>query len=838
MDDKVLNAALAGLLHDVGKFTGRAAVGEGVERTQAQVKREVRYSHAEASATFVDNYVPPHICEQGVRAVEYHHKPDNTPTEQKHIASLAHLVRLADVWAAGERKESSGIEQSSPASTPLVSVLSHAELLKKVPQKNKWGHRLRVLELEREAIFPAEFSEVQQQVTPDRYSDLWDKQMGPELDGWRKSRSWNEISPEACFSTLLAILRKYLTFAPSATPWQADEDDRVLPDVSLYDHLKTTAAIAGCLRAGFSDLQLVDMSSAYDSPVAVLVRGDISGIQNFIYRITQPEGEGDFTKVAKRLRGRSFYVGLLGDVVVDWLVRELGVTLANVLFSGGGRFDILAPINCQSEVKECEEKLAAWLLKEFYGELGILLACADVKPNDFSDMSEVYEAVEIALGERKQQKWKHRLGDSDFMEPRYQKYHACAVCHITPLSDPGVCPRCRQHEKIGEKLPYTSHVAFVRGKYQIPEGGKSYAVNFDAPFDTTLILLYANETDKVDEAAQFLSHTPKDYPITIYRLNSTSKFIHPDAPPNAGQSFRFLANSAPRATAFLASPDVEEKIDKGDVLHFDAIARLSDGVKRIGVLKADVDRLGLVFGLGVQPPTVSRLSALSHALDLFFSGWLNCLCQNVFDNWQKKQENSQEANRLSGRVDGLFYVMYSGGDDLFVIGPWDAVLNFAERLYADFAEYAGHNPNITLSAGYIQVKPHYPVQRFAGLADEAEKKAKNGGRDAIHVFGETVQWLDGESSYDALLKFAYELRDDVESRRVPRTLVHDLGDLYRRKRDAPDEKKPIFTPKLYYTLTRRLLKEVRDKSLEKDIIKKLQHIMLPVSYVSLSTRKE
>jgi hypothetical protein len=33
-------------------------------------------------------------------------------------------------------------------------------------------------------------------------------------------------------------LGKYASFIPSATPWEADEEYRTLPDISLYDHLK------------------------------------------------------------------------------------------------------------------------------------------------------------------------------------------------------------------------------------------------------------------------------------------------------------------------------------------------------------------------------------------------------------------------------------------------------------------------------------------------------------------------------------------------------------------------------------------------------------------------
>jgi CRISPR-associated protein Csm1 len=825
MDDHVLMAALAGLLHDVGKFTGRAAVGTSVEFTRDEQKA-VGYRHAEDSGTFVDQYVPEHLRAGGVQAVRFHHRPDHIPSERTDDNVLAHLVRLADQWAAAERQVDA-IERMRPTDTPLVPVLSEVELLHKAPQE-RWWYQLQPLDLERDTIFPTRESTVD----AGQYTGLWDNDMRPELDQWKRSRTWNSLSLEAYFVTLNALLRKYLSFVPSATPWQADEDDRVLPDVSLFDHLKVTAAIAACLRAGFNDDELGHLSSASNQPVALLVRGDFSGIQSFIYRITQPEGEATYSKVAKRLRGRSFYLGLLGDVIVDWLMRELGVTPANVLFSGGGRFDILAPINMRAKVNDCEQQLADWLLHQFSGELGIAMAFAEVKAADFENMRGVYDVLDTELAERKRRKWAHQLLGQDFLQPDWKKYHACRVCQITPLGDPGICDRCQLHEAIGKKLPHVSHIAVMQGNGQLPKD--AVAVSFKR-FGATVVL--CTETD-----AQHLNATLRQsgQPGLIYRLNDTKHFLTIDASPLIGQSFRFVANAAPVASVPLSLPDMET-IEKDDVLTFDAMANLSAGVKRIGILKADVDRLGLIFGLGVYP-TISRIAALSNAVDLFFSGWLNELCRNVFLDWRAKQENQiaigKEANPLYNKVNGLFYVMYSGGDDLFVIGPWDAMLDLAQCLHDDFANYSCLNPNVTLSAGYVQVKPHYPVQRFTELVSDAEAAAKQGGRNRITVFGETVVWTDGAGGYKELLEFAHALRGSVETNDMPRTLVHDLARLAQVTAKRGDDEKPLFSPQLHYTLTRRLKKEVRDQLLQNDVISKLQHIMFPASYVSLSTRKE
>jgi CRISPR-associated protein Csm1 len=337
----------------------------------------------------------------------------------------------------------------------------------------------------------------------------------------------------------------------------------------------------------------------------------------------------------------------------------------------------------------------------------------------------------------------------------------------------------------------------------------------------------------------------------LSRLNPEKTPFIRAARSNLAQSFSFLANAAPVATANLRQPNMQP-VDRDDVLHFDAVAELSQGAKRIGILKADVDRLGLLFREGLMAengplrPTLGRVMTLSSALDLFFAGWLNNVCAEVFHDWRARQQELAQDKRHPwyDKVEGLFYVMYSGGDDLFIVGPWDETLQLAERLQADFARYACHNPNVTLSAGFVQVKPRYPVQRFAGLVDEAEGRAKQAGRNRMTVFGQVVPWTGADVNFSELLAFSKKLQYLLETpdadERMPRTLLHDLGRLYRsHRRKGGGELKPMWTPRIFYTMARRLSRETLD-DVGYDLMKAMSnHIFLvPVSYASLITRKE
>ena len=280
-----------------------------------------------------------------------------------------------------------------PASTPLLSVFSSVEVYHRSSYE-PWGYGLNPLSLNKEVIFP---KTPLPEIKPDKYKELWDR--------FQKEVylliSSGKVDSSFRFASLLALLKKYLIFVPSATPWEEDEEHRIYPDISLFDHLKTTAAIASCLNRLLPDhLDKLYRGRAQDKPVASLLRGDFSRIQEFIYRVARPEGE-TLHGVARRLRGRSFYLTLLNMAVADWLIRQFELTPANILLEGGGHFDLLIPSDQKSSerLESSLEQLDRWFVKQFEGELGLVTAKTEVFPNDFEDLSRVYGELEAKLGE-------------------------------------------------------------------------------------------------------------------------------------------------------------------------------------------------------------------------------------------------------------------------------------------------------------------------------------------------------------------------------------------------------------------------------------------------------
>ena len=119
---------------------------------------------------------------------------------------------------------------------------------------------------------------------------------------------------EEYLNSLLLVLEANLSYIPSST------SRRELADISLYDHMKMTAAVASCVEQyleersenNYRKYLLENAKQAYDEKMFLLYSMDISGIQKFIYTIADKGA-------LKGLRARSFYLEIMMEHLVDEL---------------------------------------------------------------------------------------------------------------------------------------------------------------------------------------------------------------------------------------------------------------------------------------------------------------------------------------------------------------------------------------------------------------------------------------------------------------------------------------------------------------------------------------
>ena len=244
--------------------------------------------------------------------------------------------------------------------------------------------------------------------------------------------------------------------------------------------------------------------------------------------------------------------------------------------------------------------------------------------------------------------------------------------------------------------------------------------------------------------------------------------------------------------------------------------------------------------------------------DLFFSGYINNICKDLSSEWHSDLYNDCQ---YKDKIEDIFYITYSGGDDLFIVGPWSQVIKLSSAINHEFRNFTCENPNITLSSGIFLCKPKFPVNRFAPLAGEVLKKSKNEGRNRNSVFGDTVLWEKENNcpSFRELLGFGETLFTAINSKdtknRLPTRFVYRLLELRNKRfRDETQEIDLRYIPELIYNIERNVSQNISietERGIEdlKIYLKKklfsnlesqklMEKIRIPSSYALLKSRKE
>ena len=191
-------------------------------------------------------------------------------------------------------------------------------------------------------------------------------------------------------------------------------------------------------------------------------------------------------------------------------------------------------------------------------------------------------------------------------------------------------------------------------------------------------------------------------------------------------------------------PSAIEQINVGEKLRkkegFKTFEEYADG-SYLGVLRMDVDGMGKRFIIGF--PTFDDYMRFSEKTRKFFEEDIKnkLLVEKIQEGPEKGMEFKQFLN-----------IIYAGGDDLFIVGRWDKVIDFAKLIHdRTIEEFKNEsyidvfNPNkpqchISISGGVAVVKPKFPIAKAAELAGEAEEAAKQGAKDAFNLFGKTISW--------------------------------------------------------------------------------------------------
>jgi CRISPR-associated protein Csm1 len=748
-----MNAVLLGaLLHDLGKVGQRAGLSGKC--------------HEIASSLL--NPLLPHGMEDAINLASV---PDAGAVLSSPGNESAKILILADWVSSGRRFDMEEFDAASPLQSifPLVDI-------KKGDLPEPAYYLPKSLSIARDAIFPSD----EKQEIAKAYSSLWDGLI-------KDLKLIQRIEDAQAYTTTLLYLLKRHTWA---VPFAAAQGCQ---DISLYDHSRITCAIAACLMK--EDLDLVSqemLSKTTGKERFILVAGDVSGIQDFLYTITSKGA-------AKGLRGRSLYLQLLSEAAAKFMLRELGYPPANLIYSGGGHFYLLISSADEFRLQELKLTLERALLKMHHGDIFLALGWTHVAACDLQGTSQDLEAGLSAqwgkamnsAGISKLQRFS-LLGSQAYTEifglnpdEKGGKAPVCDVCKReadlwyraeggwyhwhSPNPEKAFCDHCKTFEKMGEHLPHMEYLIEVQGGCNDDDhNDDSCDDNLLCRFKPFGIEYYycskKNRRDK-NEGKKDLDSLMKCFrgaKATIYSL-SPDNFINENlariaAESNAALGFRLIAKTTPMK-------------DDGTIADLSELAERCCGIPRIGILRMDVDNLGPIFSKGLgKNANLSRISTLSTMLSLFFDGWIDKICQEWTDR---------------------AYLIYSGGDDLFIIGSWDAIPEIAMRIREDFRAFTCNNPKFSLSGAITIADEKYPLYKSAETAkralDDAKSREKDGAlvKDAISFLKETMDWTEMRISCEIAYLLKSCLTDERDGKKLPRSILWNLysaWDLYWENR--------------------------------------------------------
>jgi CRISPR-associated protein Csm1 len=218
-------------------------------------------------------------------------------------------------------------------------------------------------------------------------------------------------------------------------------------------------------------------------------------------------------------------------------------------------------------------------------------------------------------------------------------------------------------------------------------------------------------------------------------------------------------------------------VEHGQVATFESLAKRASGRNYLGYLRIDADRIGVQFSnLGGQPRRVWGLSTL---LDTAFGVSVVNLIRSTYPN---------------------LYPVYGGGDDLFVIGPWNDALDFALAWRSEFSKITGDR--LTFSAGIALAKPRQHILSKSEEAEHALNTHAKRLRNSIHALGCTIPWPE----FTSVLARAKQLAEFHAKGQVRSAFLYDIIELHTRFRKGDERWHPL----LFYQVKRNLAGQAKN----------------------------
>ncbi len=668
------------------------------------------------------------------------------------------ILQKARSWAMGGNSDVA-------TATPLQSIFSGLIVNKKDNAKEKYYIPIHTFNTSKASLFPVVDA-------PKDFLTDWKTQINNLLKEYKHLPDSVEYASNFIF-TLHFLIKKYVHCIPSDSDVQ----------VNIWEQGKLTAAVA-------NSLYLHQESEENTYPIQ-LVCVELSGVQKFIYSISSKQA-------AKSLRGRSYFLQAWMDGFLQNILQQTNTTIQHIVYSSGGKSFLLLPNDTTTNtiLENANNNLQKDLLQSYGTTLYACIGKVSWKydgdnnlyinenTNPVSSFREVWKAAANAASEQKKQRYKNAILENKsilqlFTQP-FGEGGSTEVCSITAVE-----LHAGNRATIGEGEDTIHITKAVKQQIQI---GKELT------------------------NAQWHSLLPNEDEQT-YELHPKSKYLKLDKEPcKTPDSINwYVPNSDTTEVPFLTHKTNVAKgfrlygavgIAMKDKYEPKSFEDLSDAGshKRLAILRMDVDGLGDIFIKGLPNPSLGAYSTLSNQLDVFFTGYLNTI-------------RSQPAYK------DAVSIIYSGGDDVFAVGQWEVMADFANDIQNSFQHYTNRK-DITISAGISLIDGKYPIAKGAEEAGEAEEKAKNHShfvnnieetKNALHFLGATISWKE----YQQVKQWQTKLKN------LNNGILYKIVTWYDMKQASNKR----WRWHSIYTLSRALQSNVYNE-VQKEVIKELQQTFL------------
>lgn len=534
---------------------------------------------------------------------------------------------------------------------------------------------------------------------------------------------------EDYMQSALNLMEATMSFMPSSTNMEE------VADISLYDHMKLTAAFAMAIQQYLDFLgehdykqRLYKNARKFYQETAFLMMGfKFSGLEKFIYTIVSQGAH-------KQLRSRAFYANMLSEWFIDTLLSGTELTRANVLFEAVGQGYILlgnTPKNRRLIASHCEE-FNEFLQEQFGAEIHVSVGTSQFmslqveKGNTFDSYSRIFKDIDREINRSELRQFDAR----QIMELNQQGKHTgreCVVCHAVASLNPETnkCKLCEKLESFSKNIQQDDYFVVNADGEGLPVGPGAFL----------------SVTDK--EAIQNGEVSGKIY--SKNQLNTGFK----------QQTYLWVGDYSDLENNEFSKYAERDwtKDENASVI----------GIKRLAALRIDVDDLYASFLAGFADQgdgmytTISRYAALSRRIASFFNVHLNAFAKGCHAT-----------------------VIYSGGDDAFIIGAWDDILKLLARLRGYFADWT--DQKMTFSAGIYMYQATMPINIVARRTNQLLQEAKLAGKHRVALFDSSIIFdvdeFINDVYYDKLVKirqfftkqsnrgksFAYKLLSLLRSR--------------------------------------------------------------------------